>query len=88
MRVELCTSRLNPPNNLPEPINIAGIDFDALVEMVAAITAPKKSDAERLKNIIERKLQPMLLKNKARQDLQQKFQELVEQYNLGAYTAE
>jgi type I restriction enzyme R subunit len=30
----------------------------------------------------------MVLKNKARQDLQQKFLELVEQYNLGAYTAE
>lgn len=81
-------STIQIKSNLPEPINIAGIDFDALTEMVAAITAPKKSDAERLKNIIERKLQPMLLKNKVRQDLQKKFQELVEQYNLGAYTAE
>lgn len=81
-------STIQIKSNLPEPINIAGIDFDALAEMVAAITAPKQSDAERLKNIIERKLQPMLLKNKARQDLQQKFLELVEQYNLGAYTAE
>lgn len=81
-------STIQIKSNLPEPINIAGIDFDALAEMVAAITAPKQSDAERLKNIIERKLQPMLLKNKVRQDLQQKFLELVEQYNLGAYTAE
>ncbi|GGA77244.1 DEAD/DEAH box helicase [Neiella marina] len=75
-------------SNLPEPINIAGIDFDALAEMVAKIEKPQASDAERLKNIIERKLQPMMLKNKSRQDLQQKFQELIEQYNLGAYTAE
>jgi type I restriction enzyme R subunit len=75
-------------SNLPEPINIAGIDFDALAEMVAKVGKPKTSDAERLKNIIDRKLKPLLLKNKARQDLQHKFEELVEQYNLGAYTAE
>ncbi|MEZ8408616.1 type I restriction endonuclease subunit R [Vibrio splendidus] len=75
-------------SNLPEPINIAGIDFDALAEMVTKIKKPQKSDAERLKNIIERKLQPMMLKNKSRQDLQQKFQELIDEYNLGAYTAE
>ena len=30
----------------------------------------------------------MVLKNKTRQDLQQKFQALIETYNLGAYTAE
>lgn len=75
-------------SNLPEPINIASIDFDALAEMVAKVDKPKTSDAERLKNIIDRKLKPLLLKNKARQDLQHKFEELVEQYNLGAYTAE
>lgn len=75
-------------SNLPEPINIAGIDFDALAEMVNKIKKPKQSDAERLKNIIERKLQVMMLKNKSRQDLHQKFLELIEQYNLGAYSAE
>ncbi|WP_375164060.1 type I restriction enzyme endonuclease domain-containing protein [Shewanella baltica] len=67
---------------------MAGIDFDALAEMVNKIKKPKKSDAERLKNIIERKLQVMMLKNKSRQDLHQKFLELIEQYNLGAYSAE
>ncbi|MFT2092109.1 type I restriction endonuclease subunit R [Paraglaciecola sp. 2405UD69-4] len=81
-------STIEIKSNLPEPINIADIDFDALATMVAKVQKPKQSDAERLKNIIERKLQPMVLKNKARQDLQQKFLDLVEQYNLGAYTAE
>jgi type I restriction enzyme R subunit len=81
-------STIQIKSNLPEPINIAEIDFDALATMVAKVEKPKPSDAERLKNLIERKLQPMMLKNKARQDLQQKFLELVEQYNLGAYTAE
>ena len=81
-------STIQIKSNLPEPINIANIDFDALATMVAKVEKPKPSDAERLKNLIERKLQPMVLKNKTRQDLQQKFLELVEQYNLGAYTAE
>ncbi len=81
-------STIQIKSNLPEPVNIAGIDFDALAVMVANIIEPKASDAERLKNLIERKLQPMLLRNKNRQDLQRKFQELVEQYNLGAYSAE
>jgi len=75
-------------SNLPEPINIAGIDFDALAEMVSRITNPKQSDAERLKNIIERKLKPMVMRNRTRQDLQQKFLDLIEEYNLGAYNAE
>jgi type I restriction enzyme R subunit len=81
-------STIHIKSNLPAPINIADIDFDALATMVAKIQKPKPSDAERLKNLIDRKLQPMVLKNKTRQDLQKKFLELVEQYNLGAYTAE
>ncbi|MBT7409705.1 MAG: DUF3387 domain-containing protein [Methylococcales bacterium] len=75
-------------SNLPEPINISGIDFDALAEMIERIKKPRASDTERLKNIIARKLKPMLDRNKTRQNLQDKFQKLIEQYNLGAYTAE
>lgn len=81
-------STIKIQSNLPEPVNIADIDFDALATMVATIDKPKQSDAEKLKNLIERKLQPMVLKNKSRQDLQQKFLDLIEEYNLGAYTAE
>ena len=79
---------ININSNLPEPINISGIDFDALAEMVSRISSPKQSDAERLKNIIERKLQPMIMRNRTRQDLQQKFLDMIEEYNLGAYNAE
>ena len=81
-------STIKIQSNLPEPVNIANIDFNTLATMVAKIDKPKQSDAEKLKNLIERKLQPMVLKNKIRQDLQKKFQELIEAYNLGAYTAE
>jgi len=75
-------------SNLPDPINIAEIDFEALADMLERISRPKRSDIERLKNIIARKLSPMVERNSSRIDLQQRFQELVEQYNLGAYTAE
>ncbi|MBT5747111.1 MAG: DUF3387 domain-containing protein, partial [Gammaproteobacteria bacterium] len=43
---------------------------------------------ERLKVIIARKLVPMVERNSSRQDLQDRFQQLIEQYNLGAYSAE
>ncbi len=56
--------------------------------MLERISNPKRSDIERLKNIIVHKLRPMVERNSSRVDLQQRFQELVEQYNLGAYTAE
>ena len=75
-------------SNLPDPVNIAGIDFDALADMVSKVNKPKPSDAEKLKNLIARKLSPMVAMNKGRRDLQEKFKELVEEYNLGAYTAE
>ncbi|MEA1890222.1 MAG: type I restriction endonuclease subunit R, partial [Pseudomonadota bacterium] len=75
-------------SNLPDPVNIAGIDFDALAQMLDRTKKPKRSDIERLKNIIERRLGQMMELNISRQDLQEKFQKLVEEYNLGAYQAE
>ena len=75
-------------SNLPDPINIAEIDFDALAKMLERTTKPKRSDIERLKNIIERRLGDMMQLNSNRQDLQEKFKKLVEEYNLGAYQAE
>lgn len=75
-------------SNLPDPVDIAGIDFDALSEMVQRQQKPGRSDVERLKAIIARKLTPMVERNSARQDLQERFQKMIEEYNLGAYTAE
>lgn len=75
-------------SNLPNPINIAEIDFDALAEMIARTTKPSRADAERLKRIIELRIQPMIDKNSTRIDFQQRFDEIVEQYNLGAHSAE
>jgi type I restriction enzyme R subunit len=75
-------------SNLPNPINIADINFDALAEMLDRTKKPSRADAERLKRIAELKIQPMLDKNPTRIDFQEKFNEIVEKYNLGAHTAE
>ncbi|WP_345988742.1 type I restriction endonuclease subunit R [Sulfurimonas sp. HSL1-2] len=75
-------------SHLPEPVDISNIDFEALAKMLDRIEKPKTSDADKLKNLIARKLPNMVKRNKLRQQLQEKFQELVDQYNLGAYTTE
>ncbi|ADR35423.1 type I site-specific deoxyribonuclease, HsdR family (plasmid) [Sulfuricurvum kujiense DSM 16994] len=73
---------------LPSPVNISQIDFEALMKMLEQMASPTRSEAERLKNIIERKLNVMIEQNSSRLDLKEKFQELVERYNLGAANAE
>lgn len=75
-------------SNLPDPVDISGIDFDALAEMVKREKKPTRSDVERLKAIITRKLNPMVERNGTSEDLQERFQQLIEEYNLGAYMTE
>jgi type I restriction enzyme R subunit len=75
-------------SNLPEPVDISGIDFEALAEMVSRQKKPSRSDVERLKALITRKLLPMIERNGTRKDFQDRFQQLIEEYNLGAYTVE
>ena len=75
-------------SNLPDPVNISDIDFDALGEMVKRTAKPRISDAEKLKNLIQLKIGPMVERNRTSQDLQEKFQSLIDQYNNGAYNAE
>jgi type I restriction enzyme R subunit len=75
-------------SHLPDPVDISGIDFDALAEMVERTKKPRASDAEKLKNIIELRLASLIEKNTTRQDFQEKFNQLIEDYNNGAHTAE
>lgn len=75
-------------SNLPNPVNIADIDFDALAEMLERTRKPSRADAERLRRIVELRIEPMLDKNPTRIDFQERFNQIVEQYNLGAHTAE
>jgi hypothetical protein len=75
-------------SNLPDPVNISDIDFDALSEIFKRTTNPRISDAEKLKNLIQLKIGPMVERNRTRQDLQEKFQLLIDEYNNGTYTTE
>lgn len=75
-------------SNLPNPINIAEINFDALAEMLDRTKKPSRADAERLKAIADLKVQPMMDRNPTRIDFQERLNEIVEKYNLGAHTAE
>jgi len=75
-------------SNLPEPINLAGIDFDALADMLERTKKPSRADAERLKRIVELRIEPMLEINPTRIDFQKKFNQIIEQYNNGAHSAE
>tara|TARA_R110000822_G_scaffold60287_2_gene150153 strand:- start:7679 stop:10858 length:3180 start_codon:yes stop_codon:yes gene_type:complete len=75
-------------SNLPSPINISDIDFDALSDMLDRTRKPSRVDAERLKRIIDLRIKPMLDKNPTRIDFQNRFNEIVEKYNLGAHSAE
>lgn len=74
--------------NIPNPVNIADINFDALAEMLDRTKKPSRADAERLKRIIELRIAPMLARNSTRINFQDRFNEIVEQYNRGAHSAE
>lgn len=75
-------------SNLPHPVNIADIDFDALAQMLERTKKPGKPDVERLQRLIQLRIEPMVGKNPTRIDLQERFNELVKNYNLGASSAE
>ena len=75
-------------SQLPDPLDISGIDFDALAALAERTKKPRVSDAEKLKNIVELRLASLIEKNASRQDFQDKFNQLIEAYNNGAHTAE
>ena len=65
-------------------IDLSQIDIDELLERFE--TQHKRTQAERLKGIIKRKLKEMMLLNKSRIDLQDKYEKMIEEYNSGAIT--
>jgi len=62
-------------------IDLSQIDFDALKARFAK--GRKHIEAEKLKGAISDKLQKMVLVNKTRVDLLEKFKKLIEEYNKG-----
>jgi type I restriction enzyme R subunit len=62
-------------------IDLSNIDFDALKEHFAK--GKKRTEAEKLKSAVKKKLNVMVQANKTRIELVDKFKKLIEEYNTG-----
>jgi type I restriction enzyme R subunit len=67
-------------------VNLSEIDFEALKE--AFREGRKRTQAERLRRMIESKLADMVRLNHARVDFAEKFQKLIDAYNAGSQNVE
>ena len=73
---------LIPPDSYDnEPIDLSQIDFDQLSERFN--TEHKRVEAERLRGAINGKLAAMIRLNRSRMDYQQKFEQMIAEYNAG-----
>jgi type I restriction enzyme R subunit len=63
-------------------IDLAQIDFEALKEKFAK--GRKRTEAEKLKGLINSKLKQMLRLNRTRMDYLERFQEMIDEYNSGS----
>jgi type I restriction enzyme R subunit len=68
------------------PTDLARIDFEVLQKRFAQ--GKKRTEAERLRSTIERKLNQMVAANRTRVDFKEKFEELIAKYNAGAANVE
>ncbi|MFY0636653.1 type I restriction endonuclease subunit R [Maricaulis maris] len=67
-------------------LDLSQVDFDALREKFAG--GRKRSEAERLRALLERKVQAMAKLNKSRLDLVKKLEAMIERYNSGSQNIE
>ncbi|MDQ8192010.1 type I restriction endonuclease subunit R [Roseibacillus persicicus] len=68
-------------------VDLSNIDFGAL-EKKFAKSKTKNTEAQKLRALIERKLDKMIRLNASRYDFLDRFQKMVEQYNSGALSIE
>lgn len=75
------------PAGRPETlVNLSEIDFAALQEKFAQ--GKRRTEAEKLRRLIEGKLSELLKLNGSRVDLAEKFQKLIDAYNAGSQNIE
>jgi type I restriction enzyme R subunit len=67
-------------------IDLSGIDFEGLAAKFKK--GRKRTEAEKLKALIEGKLKTMVRQNRSRLDYLEKFQEMIEDYNAGSKNIE
>ena len=78
--------RIGPASNPQALVNLSEIDFEALQAKFAQ--GHKRTEAEKLKRLIEGKLAQMVAANHSRMELAEKFQALIDEYNAGSQNIE
>ncbi|MBC7733183.1 MAG: type I restriction endonuclease subunit R, partial [Bacteriovorax sp.] len=78
--------RIGPASNPEALVNLSEIDFEALQAKFAQ--GHKRTEAEKLKTLIEGKLAQMVAVSASRMDLADKFQKLIDEYNSGSRNIE
>ncbi len=77
---------IRPPGKPEALVNLSEIDFQALQAKFAQ--GHKRTQAEKLKRLIEGKLAKMVAMNHSRIELAEKFQKLIDEYNAGSRNIE
>jgi type I restriction enzyme R subunit len=77
---------IGPASQLAALVNLSEIDFEALQAKFA--NGHKRTEAEKLRRLIEGKLSQMLVLNSSRADFAEKFQKLIDAYNAGSKNIE
>ena len=78
--------RIGPPTAASALVNLSEIDFEALQQKFAK--GHKRTEAEKLRRLIEGKLKEMMWRNPSRIDFVDKFQKLLDAYNAGSKNVE
>ena len=78
--------RIGPASNPQALVNLSAIDFEAL--QAKFTQGHKRTEAEKLKRLIEGKLAQMVAANQSRMELAEKFQALIDEYNAGSQNIE
>jgi len=69
-----------------EKVDLSKMPFDTLEQLISQ--DKKRTEAERLKRLLEHKLSEMVKVNRTRLDLLEKFKALIDEYNLGSQSVE
>jgi len=67
-------------------VDLSQVDFDVLRRRFEE--GRKRTEAERLRAAIDRKLKQLVRMNKTRMDFQERFQQMIDEYNAGAANVE
>jgi type I restriction enzyme R subunit len=74
------------PEKVTDPVDLSKIDLSQI--KISYEKGQKRTEAEKLRSIMERKLAELLRENKYRIDFQEKLEKIVDEYNMGSINAE